>query len=132
MIKIHSSLDGYENKNIRFQLQLLRRWANLQPFAELFIDTNCIQPISNELRDKLINNEELCKILKWTNKYIWFKIDTELYTTNYVKRRIVNSKLEYCMKKGLLSKTEFIAISTNLRVNIDAVRCAILDKDLPF
>lgn len=102
-------------------------------YMHYLLNEMCFSPISSELTDKLTYKcPELRKILLFTNQYIWYKIDLELYAVNYVKRRIVNSRLEKCYLHGDLTKDEFLLLTTNLLNNTENVRNQLLNESLPF
>lgn len=123
---------GYKKCKLKHKFSIIRCWMKQYPKHTIEMDFTCISPISNKLKKRFIANDELAGILMWCNHYIWNKIDLDLNCTGYVKRRIVNSKLEKEMLKGNLSKDEFLLITTNLKNNIDAIRNELLNEELPF
>lgn len=122
---------GYKNYKVHQKLKLIRHWLKTQP-NQLLIDFICISPINDDLKKRFLEKDELTKILMWCNHYIWYKTDLDLNCTGYVKRRIVNSKLEKEMINGNLSKDEYLLIVNNLKNNIDLIHKVLLDEDLPF
>ena len=124
----------HSKDSVHTKLNILRFWVKHyipSPYSILF-DFTCFEPISTETKNKFWYNDDLQKILNFSNHYIWCKLDLELSCTNYVKRRIVNSKLEKEMLKGTITKEEFLLLIHNFESNIKSVEQALLDEKLPF